>query len=161
MIRGEPGDQVRAAARAMDLGINYFDTASSYGEGQSEQNLGRVLNELSAPSSANIYVGTKVRLGPQDMADIKAGVIKSVEDSLSRMARPSVDLIQLHNRVAALRNPDRDLLSVEDVLGQVVDGFQTLQAQGKVRFYGITGFGETEALLRVVDSGAIYSTQSC
>ena len=157
MIRGEPGDQVKATARAIELGINYFDTASSYGNGQSEQNLGRVLNELSA----DVYVGTKVRLGPEDMEDIKAGVIRSVEDSLSRMNRPSVDLIQLHNRVAAQRNPDRDLLSVEDVLGQVVDGFQTLQAQGKIRFYGITGFGETEALLRVIDSGAIYSTQSC
>ena len=77
MIRGEPGDQVRAAARAMELGINYFDTASSYGDGQSEQNLGRVLNELSATSSGNIYVGTKVRLGPEDMGDIKAGVIKT------------------------------------------------------------------------------------
>ena len=63
MIRGEHGDQVRAAARAMELGINYFDTASSYGNGQSEQNLGRVLNELSA----DVYVGTKVRLGPEDM----------------------------------------------------------------------------------------------
>ena len=161
MIRGDPSDQVRAAARAIELGINYFDTASSYGNGQSEQNLGRVLNELSAPSSANIYVGTKVRLGPHEMGDIKAGVIKSVEDSLSRMNRPSVDLIQLHNPVAAHRNPDRDLLSVEDILGKVVEGFQDLQSQGKVRFYGITGFGETEALLRVVDSGAIFSVQSC
>ena len=134
MIRGEHGDQVKAAAQAMELGINYFDTASSYGNGQSEQNLGRVLNELSA----DVYVGTKVRLGPEDMGDIKAGVIKSVEDSLTRMNRPSVDLIQLHNRVAALRDPDRDLLSVEDVLGQVVGGFQALQAQGKIRFYGIT-----------------------
>ncbi|PKB63885.1 MAG: hypothetical protein BZY80_05030, partial [SAR202 cluster bacterium Io17-Chloro-G2] len=131
--------------------------ASSYGNGQSEQNLGRVLNELSA----DVVVGTKVRLGPEDMADIKAGVIKSVEASLSRMNQSSVDLIQLHNRVAARRNPDRDLLSVEDVLGPVVDGFQTLQSQGKIRFYGITGFGETEALLRVIDSGAMYSTQSC
>jgi aryl-alcohol dehydrogenase-like predicted oxidoreductase len=157
MIRGEHGDQVKAAARAMELGINYFDTASSYGDGQSEQNLGRVLNELSA----DVIVGTKVRLGPEDMGDIKAGVIKSVEDSLSRMNRPSVDLIQLHNRVATQRDPDRDLLSVEDVLGQVVDGFQALQTQGKVRFYGITGFGETDPLLRVIDSGAIFSTQSC
>ena len=50
---------------------------------------------------------------------------------------------------------------MDDVLVQVVEGFQTLHAQGKIRFYGITGFGETEALLRVIDSGAIHSTQSC
>ena len=43
MIRGEHADQVKAVARAMELGINYFDTASQYGDGQSESNLGRVL----------------------------------------------------------------------------------------------------------------------
>ena len=58
MIRGEHGDQVRAVARAMELGINFFDTAPSYGDGQSETNLGRVLKELSA----DVYVGTKFRI---------------------------------------------------------------------------------------------------
>ena len=53
MIRGEHPDQVKAVARAMELGINYFDTASQYGAGQSESNLGRVLNELNA----QVYVG--------------------------------------------------------------------------------------------------------
>ena len=157
MIRGEHSAQATALAWAMELGINYFDTASSYVNGESERNLGRVLNELSA----DVYVGTKVRLGPEDMGDIKAGMVKSVDESLSRMNRSSVDLIQLHNRVAATRNPEKDLLSADDVLVQVVEGFQTLHAQGKIRFYGITGFGETEALLRVIDSGAIHSIQSC
>lgn len=161
MIRGEPADQVRAAARAVELGINYFDTASSYGNGQSERNLGRVLKELAANVTTDIYVGTKLRLRAQDMSNIKEGVIKAVEESLGRMQRERVDLIQLHNRVARTRNQDRELLSVEDILGEVVQGFQALQTQGKVRFYGITGFGETEALLRVVDSGAMYSVQSC
>ena len=160
MIRGEPAGQVRAAARAIELGINYFDTAPSYGDGQSERNLGRVLKELAANVSSNIYVGTKLRLRSQDMGDIKIGVIREVEESLNRMQRDSVDLIQLHNQVSAARNPDRDLLSVEDILGEVVQGFQALQAQGKVRFYGITGFGETEGLLRVVDSGVMYTVQS-
>ena len=161
MVRGEPADQVRAVARAMELGINYFDTASMYGNGQSERNLGRVLKELSPPSSANIYVGTKVRLSADEMGDIKASVIKSVEDSLGRLDQASVDLIQLHNPVAQLRDPVQGLLGVNDVFGQVLEAFQELQAQGKVRFYGMTGFGETEALLQVIDSGAIFSVQSC
>ena len=42
MVRGAPAEQERAVARAIELGINYFDTAPSYGDGQSEQNLGRV-----------------------------------------------------------------------------------------------------------------------
>ena len=56
MVRGAPADQERAVARALELGINYFDTAPAYGDGVSEKNLGRVLAALrpewsSAPSS--------------------------------------------------------------------------------------------------------------
>jgi aryl-alcohol dehydrogenase-like predicted oxidoreductase len=140
----------------MELGINYFDTASSYGDGQSERNLGLVLKELRP----QVYVGTKVRLEPQDMADIKGGVIRSVEDSLGRLGRDYVDLIQLHNRIAGRRQAAQDFLSTSDVLGQVVEAFQTLQAQGKVRFYGITGGGETSALHQVIASGALYTVQA-
>ena len=156
MIRGEPGAQVRAAARAMELGINYFDTASSYGNGQSETNLGRVLNELGA----EVYVGTKYRLEPQDAADVKGGVVRSVEASLKRMGREQVDLIQLHNHVSPRRDLDEGSLGVEDVLGEVVEATETLRSQGKVRFWGLTGVGVTEALHRVVDSGALYTVQS-
>ena len=46
------------------------------------------------------------------------------------------------------------------MLEGVLEGFQALQMQGKVRFHGITGLGETEAVHRVVGSGAIYSMQT-
>src|SRR5437763_14141020 len=46
MVRGERSEQLRAVARAVELGINYFDTAASYGDGESERNLGSVLREL-------------------------------------------------------------------------------------------------------------------
>ena len=156
MIRGEHADQVKAVARAMELGINYFDTASQYGAGQSETNLGRVLNELNA----QVYVGTKYRLETEDGADIKGGVIRSVDASLARMAREQVDLIQLHNRVSPQRDLAGGTLSVEDVLGEVVEATEMLRAQGKVRFWGLTGVGVTESLHRVVDSGALYSVQT-
>ncbi len=156
MIRGEHADQVKAVARAMELGINYFDTASQYGAGQSETNLGRVLNELDA----QVYVGTKYRLETEDAADIKGGVIRSVDASLARMAREQVDLIQLHNRLSPQRDLAGGTLSVEDVLGEVVEATEMLRAQGKVRFWGLTGVGVTESLHRVVDSGALYSVQT-
>ena len=156
MVRGEHGDQVKAVARAMELGINYFDTASQYGDGQSETNLGRVLNELNA----QVYVGTKYRLTANDEADIKGGVIASVDASLARMGREQVDLIQLHNRVAPQRDLSGGTLSVEDVLGEVVEATETLRAQGKVRFWGLTGVGVPESLHRVVDSGALCSVQT-
>ena len=58
IIRGAPQERVHAVSRAMEAGINYFDTAPQYGNGQSEQNLGQVLRELKA----EVYVGTKVRI---------------------------------------------------------------------------------------------------
>ena len=46
MVRGAPADQERAVAQAIDAGVNYFDTAAMYGNGESEKNLGRILNKL-------------------------------------------------------------------------------------------------------------------
>ena len=92
IIREEPRTRVRAVARAIEAGINYFDTASMYGNGQSEQNLGQVLNELKP----DVYVGTKVRIRPDEMGDMRGAIQRSVEASLTRMAREQVDLIQLH-----------------------------------------------------------------
>ena len=123
MIRGEHQDQVKAAARAMELGINYFDTASSYGDGVSETNLGKVQNELRA----DVYVGTKFRVDSQDMADIKGAVIRSVDESLARMGREQVDLIQLHNHVTPQREARESSLSPEDVVGEVVQATETLR----------------------------------
>ena len=63
MVRGNPRDQERTVARAIVSGVSYFDTAVQYGNGESEQNLGRILQQLKP---ANVAVGTKVRLAPQD-----------------------------------------------------------------------------------------------
>ena len=154
MIRGEHSDQVKAVARAMELGINYFDTASSYGDGQSETNLGRVLKELAA----DVYVGTKFRVTTHEPGHIKDNVISSVEDSLARLQREQVDLIQMHNHVASVA--EGGSVSPEEALGEVVDALQELRDQGKVRFWGMTAVGETPALHRVIDSGALNTIQS-
>src|SRR5215510_1555455 len=99
MIRGEPREQVRVVTRAIAAGLNYFDTAPLYGEGQSEQNLGRVLNELKAM----VYVGTKVRLSSTDLGNIQGAIMRSVDTSLQRLRWEQVDLIQLHNPIAQQR----------------------------------------------------------
>jgi aryl-alcohol dehydrogenase-like predicted oxidoreductase len=157
IIRGTPQDRARAVTRAMEAGINYFDTAPSYGNGQSEQNLGEVLRELRA----NVYVGTKVRVAPQELGDLRGAITRSVETSLRRMGRESVDLIQLHNRITRQRQAEDPSLTVQDVLGEVVETFRELQSQGKVRYYGITALGDTAALHEVIDSGAFYTAQVC
>src|SRR5206468_11936834 len=68
IIRGTVAERERAVARAMELGVNYFDTAPSYGDGESERNLGQALKALRA----RVYVGTKFRLDPPDLSAFPA-----------------------------------------------------------------------------------------
>src|ERR1700728_3771348 len=79
MVRGDPRDQERTVARALAVGVNYFDPAVQYGDGESEKNLGRVLQTLKP---ANAVVGTKVRLPSADFGRIADAVAKSLEGSL-------------------------------------------------------------------------------
>jgi aryl-alcohol dehydrogenase-like predicted oxidoreductase len=153
MIRGAPAERERAVARALELGINYFDTAPSYGDGESERNLGQALRALK--SSA--YVGTKFRLETAELHDIASAIARSLEASLRRLGMERVDLFQLHNAIARQR---RDAaVAADDVLDAVVPALERLQRQGKTRFYGITATGETEALHRVIQGGVLHTTQ--
>jgi len=154
MVRGTPAERERAVARAVELGINYFDTAPSYGDGQSERHLGLALKAVRAP----LYVGTKFRVDAADLGDIRGGVARSLEESLARLGRDHVDLLQLHNLIGATRNGRA--LGVGDVLGEVIPALETLQKQGKTRFWGITALGETDALHRALD-GAVHTAQVC
>ena len=151
--KGRADDQERAIARAIDAGINYFDTAALYGNGESEKNLGRVLNTLKA----KVIVGTKVRLGQQHRANIAAGIVQGMEDSLNRMKRDSVDLMQLHNPLVAKDNNDH--LAIDIALNEVVPALQKLKKDGKTRFVGFSGVGETPALLKAIDSGGFDTVQ--
>jgi aryl-alcohol dehydrogenase-like predicted oxidoreductase len=153
MVKGNAADQERAVARALELGINYFDTAAMYGNGESERNLGRVLQNLKpAP-----YLGTKVRIPAAGRRNIAAAVTASLEASLQRLQLDHVDLFQLHNHIM-LDGQDADL-TPEIVLGEVVPAFERLREQGKIRFYGVTAVGDTAALHRVADAHAFDTAQ--
>jgi hypothetical protein len=103
MVRGEPADQERAVARALELGINYFDTAPLYGNGESEKNLGKVLAAALRP---DVFVGTKVRVPQAEFGRIAEAVTASLEASLRRLGREQVDLLQLHNNISRDSNGD-------------------------------------------------------
>jgi aryl-alcohol dehydrogenase-like predicted oxidoreductase len=160
MVRGSHEEQVEAITLALELGIDYFDTAPSYGDGRSEANLGRVLEELSP----DVTVATKVRIGAEDLEDIQGAVEHSLEASLRRLRRDSVDVFQLHSRVALERDGEgwRGAIGIEDLLGEggVVDAFESMRSQGLTRFIGFTGIGEAEALHRVVKSGRLDVVQA-
>lgn len=155
MIRGDFQDMVTGVERAADAGFTYFDTARSYGDGQSEQNLGRVLRELAIE---DVVVGTKVQLKTRDLDDIEASVAAQVEDSLHRMGRDQVDLIYLHNRVVAHQDRQQAALDVNQV-GTVAGALQKAMDRGQTRYWGINGLGDTVAVQRVVDTVKPYVIQ--
>ncbi|MGB7835739.1 MAG: aldo/keto reductase [Xanthobacteraceae bacterium] len=154
MVRGDPLDQERTIARAIASGVNYFDTAVQYGNGESEKNLGRILQKLKP---ANVVVGTKVRLPSGDFGRIADAVAKSLEGSLARLRLDRVDIFHLHNAVT--ETGGGEALSVRQVLGDVVPAFDRLREQGKSRFLGLTAIGDTAALHQVIDAGVFDSAQ--
>jgi aryl-alcohol dehydrogenase-like predicted oxidoreductase len=154
MVRGDPLDQERTIARAIAAGVNYFDTAVQYGNGESEKNLGRVLQRLKP---ANVTVGTKVRLPSRDFGGIADAVGRSLEGSLVRLCLERVDIFHLHNAIT--KTGGGEALSVRQVLGDVVPAFERLRQQGKTRFLGLTAIGDTAALHQVVDARAFDSAQ--
>jgi aryl-alcohol dehydrogenase-like predicted oxidoreductase len=154
MVRGDPRDQERAVARALAVGVNYFDTAAQYGDGESEKNLGRVLQNLKP---ADAVVGTKVRLPSAEFGRIADTVSKSIDGSLSRLRREQVDIFHLHNAITEIGGGEA--LSVRQVLGEVVPAFERQRQQGKTRFLGLTAIGDTAALHRVIDAGGFDSAQ--
>ena len=154
MVRGDPAEQERTIARAIEAGVNYFDTAVQYGDGESEKNLGRVLQKLKP---ANAAVGTKVRLPPANFGRIADTITASLEGSLARLGLERVDIFHLHNPVTVQGGGTS--LSVRQVLDEVVPAFQRLRSQGKIRFLGLTGVGDTAALLQVIDAGVFDSAQ--
>lgn len=154
MVRGAAADQEKAIGRALDAGINYFDTAVQYGMGASETNLGRTLKVLKP---AGVFVGTKVRLPAADFGRIAAAVTESLNGSLVRLQMDHVDIFHLHNAITV--NGGGDTLSADQVLNEVVPAFEALRQAGKTQFLGITAVGDTAALLRVIDAEKFDSAQ--
>lgn len=155
LVRGTPAERERAVARGIELGINYFDTASIYGDGLSEEHLGQALRALRA----DVIVGTKVRLAPSDLAAIPAAIVRSTEDSLRRLGMERVDLMQFHNPIAVDRRGT--WVSSKDVLQTILPTLARLVEDGKARFFGLTALGDTPALLDVIADGRIQTAQVC
>lgn len=154
MVRGAAADQERAVARALEVGVNYFDTAVQYGDGASETHLGRVLKVLK-PKEA--FVATKVRIPSAEFGRIGAEINRSMDGSLSRLGMDHVDIFHLHNPITT--GGGGESLTADQVLNEVVPAFDKLRQAGKTRFLGITAVGDTAALHRVIDANVFDSAQ--
>jgi len=149
-------EATRAAVlqRAVAAGINWVDTAPVYGDGASEETIGRHLAALTPRP----HISTKVRLERGDMPDIAGAIRHSLEQSLKRLKSDRVALLQLHNQIGTAVG-ERLPLSPRQVLGQVADTFDQLKDEGLIQASGITATGNTEACLEVIESGRFDAAQ--
>ena len=143
-------EAIMAIHRAMDLGVNFFDVAPSYGDGKAEEALGLALEGRTE----DVVIATKVRLTAGDMGDVTGAVQRSMETSLRLLKRDSVDVLHVHNRFTQGSGDIPNSLSAEDVLGPVLDAYRSVQQAGKTRFIGLSAMDHhVPTLDRIMDSG--------
>ncbi len=113
---------------ALDLGINFFDTADVYGDGHSETLLGQAMQGRRDRFVVATKIGWQGFDGEKVVSayDTVDKVVSGVEESLTRLQTDTVDLIQCH---IDFREPNMEVF---------VEGFQKLLQQGKVRAYGVS-----------------------
>ncbi|HLV80693.1 MAG TPA: aldo/keto reductase [Chthonomonadaceae bacterium] len=125
----EESEGIRAVHTALDLGINFIDVSPYYGLTRAETVLGKAL--ATVPREA-YTLATKVGRYGKDHFDFSAArVTASVDESLQRLGVETIDLIQCH---------DIEFGSLDQVVEETIPALRRLQAQGKVRFVGITGY---------------------
>ncbi len=143
----DDNDSIATIQRALDLGINWIDTAAVYGLGHSEEMVGKALKGRSE----HPYIFTKCsRLGQPDgtiKGSLKADSLRrELEGSLSRLQVETIDLYQIH-----WPNPDEDIEEGWSTLAE-------LKKEGKVRFIGVSNFS-VEQLKRAEAIAHVSSLQ--
>ncbi len=142
----EDTESLAALNRAVDLGVNFFDTADVYGDGRSE----RLLAQLKRDRKEEIIIATKAgrRLNPHVTAGYNAENLTAfVERSLSNLATETLDLVQLHC-------PPTDVYYHPEVF-EVLD---KLVAQGKIRNCGVS-VERVEEALKAIEYPGVQSVQ--
>ena len=142
----EDGESLAALHRALDRGVNFFDTADVYGDGRSERLLARLRRERSEP----FYVATKVgrRLNSHTAESYnRKNLTTFVERSLKNLEADAIDLLQLHC-------PPTDVYYRPEVFGVLDD----LVTAGKLRFYGVS-VKKVEEALKAIEYPGVQSIQ--
>jgi len=137
----------KALETALESGINYFDTAPAYGDGASETMFGDVLGSVAKDQ---VFLATKC--GPTDWD----GVMRSVEQSLKRLRRDSIDLLQIHGSSYSRETAECILAP-----GGMLEAMEKLKREKTVRFIGFTSEDNNSAVYDFIESGRFDSTQLC
>ncbi|MGY3716373.1 aldo/keto reductase [Sutcliffiella cohnii] len=114
--------------RAIDLGINYFDTADLYDKGLNEQIVGKALKQQRSEIIIATKVGNRWEDGKEGWTwdPSKAYIKKAVKNSLHRLQTDYIDLYQLHGG------------TMEDHIDETIEAFEELKQEGVIRYYGIS-----------------------
>jgi uncharacterized protein len=133
----ETASLTAAIHRALDLGINYFDTAPGYGDGTGEALFGRAL----AGRHDGVVLATKT--GARDAM----GIRQSVEASLRRLQTDVIDVLQFHGGWY----PPED---VARIMAEGLATYQALRDEGKIRYLGFTAEGPSGGVSQLIATGA-------
>jgi len=138
--------------RAVDLGVNFFDTADMYGWGRSEEVVGRTIKELGVRDQ--VYIATKVGFWHDDQYrrtfnESRDDILRACDASLQRLRTDHIDLYQCH-----LWRTER--------WTEFLDAFEILQKQGKIRFFGVStnDFDMVEHFAERENLGSVQSNYS-
>ena len=125
MIPEEPSHAI--IQRALEHGINFFDTADVYSKGESERILGRALKRFAVKRD-DVIIATKVYQpmgpGPNQRGLSRKHILQSIDDSLSRLGLDYVDLYQIHR------------FDLDTPVAETLDALTQLVRSGKVRYLG-------------------------
>ncbi|HEX3761206.1 MAG TPA: aldo/keto reductase [Kofleriaceae bacterium] len=139
-------ESLAALRRAIEIGINFFDTADVYGDGRSEQLLARLRRDTRTP----FYIATKAgrRAQPHDASAYRLSSLTGyIERSLRNLEVEAIDLLQLHC-------PPTDVYYMPEVF----DGLDRLVRDGKLRFYGVS-VERVEEALKAIEYPNVQSVQ--
>ncbi len=119
---------IRIIHQAIELGINYFDTADLYNRGLNESLAGKALQSKRKEIILATKVGNQWRADGSgwDWNPRKEYIIATVEKSLARLQTDYIDLYQLHGG------------TIDDPIDETIEAFETLKQSGKIRYYGIS-----------------------
>jgi len=139
-------DSLAALNKALDMGVNFFDTADVYGDGRSEA----LLAKLKKERKEDFIIATKAgrRLNPHNAAGYnKKNITKFVERSLKNLETESIDLLQLHC-------PPTEVYYMPEVFGVLDD----LVKEGKLKFYGVS-VEKVEEALKAIEFENVQTVQ--
>lgn len=140
-----PEHGIAVVKRALELGVNYLDTAPLYGKGRSEEILGMALKDETRP----YYLATKVGYYPEPFDYTRDTVWRGFEASLKRLDRNYVDLIQIH---------ESEMAGWDGIFGKgrTLEALRDMRDQGLVKAIGITG-SDLDLMTRATRTGEFVS----